>query len=193
MFNYSQIESVLKEKEYSLDKRVGYPNFIGVRFFSKMNAFDDELYIITYGTKTNDSENNITMSIYPFSTDPGLYALHHPINAKGTFIMAPGYYKDLWTFGLHKGKYKAFVQLNPCTGYRDNNKDDKYDLLSKTLTTGINGINMHKSGIDSVTVDNYSYGCQIFKKSPDFAKVLKQAEQSGYTKFNYILINSYEI
>jgi len=188
MFTKEQILKTIGDKGYSLDKRIGYPNLVGVRFLTKINSFDDELYVLTY-----DNSGDIDIEKYSITTDPGLYAIHHTINPKGTAIIVPGFYKDLWTFGLHKGKYKAFVQLNKVSVYRDNNKDSVYDLIPETIDNGIFGINLHKAGLTSIVVDNWSYGCQVFKNSDDFDKVLKQAESSGYNKFNYILLNNIDI
>ena len=184
MLTSDNIQKLLKEKGYHLNKRIDYPNFIGIRYETKINTFDDELYVIVYSDYITSS-----MNMYPITTEPGLYALRHPINANGTGILVPGFYEDLWGFGLHKGKYEAFVQINKVRVYRDNDKDSEYDLDPATIEEGIIGANMHMAGVDSATVDNWSYACQVFKKKADFKIVLKQSKDSGFNKFNYILFN----
>ena len=97
--------------------------------------------------------------------------------------------------GTHK-TYKALVQRDNVKVYRDKNKDLKYDLDSKTIQSGLFGINIHKSGKDSNIVDNWSAGCQVFKKEKDFNEFMsiinKSAEIFG-NKFTYTLLNKNDI
>ena len=78
--------------------------------------------------------------------------------------------------------------------YRDANKDMTYDE-SKTQE-GIFGINIHKAGADSTYVENWSEGCQVFKKSAEFdefMKICKKAESIFGNSFTYTLIESSDI
>ena len=66
-----------------------------------------------------------------------------------------------------------------------------FDFGQKEVT-GKFGINIHKAGENSNEVNNWSAGCQVFKKSKDFAEfmelVKKQKNLYGNT-FTYTLID----
>ena len=64
---------------------------------------------------------------YDITTDPGLFYLHQLCNPYGTAILKPGQYLNCWELGLHKGKYKALVQVKPVTTIRDFDKDSELD------------------------------------------------------------------
>ena len=64
------------------------------------------------------------------------------------------------------------------------------------ITEGLYGINIHKAGADSTYVENWSEGCQVFKKSADFDKFLaicKKAASLSKNSFTYTLIESKDI
>ena len=57
-------------------------------------------------------------------------------------------------------------------------------------------INIHKAGADSTYVENWSEGCQVFKKSADFDAfmgICKKAATLGGNSFTYTLIESKDI
>ena len=71
---------------------------------------------------------------------------------------------------------------------------DEYD--ENKITEGMFGINIHKSGQDSTWVENWSAGCQVFKRSKDFdefMKICKKASKIHGNKFSYTLIESTDI
>ena len=95
---------------------------------------------------------------------------------------------------LHQGKYEALKQAKPVKVYRDANKDMTYD--TKLITEGIYGINIHKAGADSTYVENWSEGCQVFKKSADFDEfmaLVKKAATLHGNSFTYTLLESKDL
>jgi hypothetical protein len=95
---------------------------------------------------------------------------------------------------LHQGKYEALKQKANVKVYRDANKDMNYD--ESKIQEGIFGINIHKAGADSTYVENWSEGCQVFKKSADFDAfmvICKKAAALGGNSFTYTLIESKDI
>jgi hypothetical protein len=78
--------------------------------------------------------------------------------------------------------------------YRDANRDLVFD---ETKTdTGMFGINIHKAGQDSTWVENWSEGCQVFKRVKDFdefLKICKTAAKIHGNKFTYTLLESKDI
>ncbi len=78
--------------------------------------------------------------------------------------------------------------------YRDVNKDLKFDETK--IDEGVFGINIHKAGADSTYVENWSEGCQVFKKSADFEAfmtICRKAAAIHGKSFTYTLIESADI
>ena len=93
--------------------------------------------------------------------------------------------------GYHKGQYEALIQRGLVQVYRDNNRDNILDFAS--IQEGIFGINIHKAGVDSAYVDNWSAGCQVFKRSSDFMAFMEICKKSAAlygNKFTYTLLTS---
>ena len=126
------------------------------------------------------------------TTRPGSYYLLHLLNPKGTAILKPGQYEDTWTLGLHKGEYKAWVQVKPVIVYRDNNQDI-YAVPTGTTETGIFGINIHRASQFTLSklVDKYGAGCQVFANPENFAKFVELSEQSNQKFFTYTLLDEF--
>jgi hypothetical protein len=115
-------------------------------------------------------------------------------NAKGVARLVPGQYRSSHNIGLHQGKYEALKQINPVKVYRDNDKNMTYD--ESKIDTGIFGINIHKAGVDSTFVENWSEGCQVFKRIADFDEfmnICRAASKVHGNKFTYTLIESKDI
>lgn len=169
-------------------------NIIGVRRVGNKvtNQFDDYIvveYIDMYGIKTRD--------VFPATTDPGLSSMTKPMSTKGCAILVPGQYRSSWMIGYHKGKYEALVQCKPLKVYRDNDKDNIYDLNPKTIEEGSFGINIHKAGDDSTIVNGWSAGCQVLKRKVNFDKLMKlahyQFSQGMGARYTYTLINEEDL
>jgi hypothetical protein len=78
--------------------------------------------------------------------------------------------------------------------FRDVDKDLEYD--EDNTDTGMFGINIHKAGQDSTWVENWSEGCQVFKRVKDFdafMKICKLAAKIHGNHFSYTLIESKDI
>ena len=108
--------------------------------------------------------------------------------------MVEGQYRGSHTLGLHQGKYEALKQAKPVKVYRDANRDMTYDETK--IAEGVFGINIHKAGADSTYVENWSEGCQVFKKSADFdafMAICRKAAAIHGKSFTYTLIESADI
>ena len=91
-------------------------------------------------------------------------------------------------------------QKKPVKVYRDNNRDNNYDLLEENVHEGIYGINIHrataKSGGTSTRVDKWSAGCQVIAANKDFQtlmEVCRKARDVWGNSFTYTLIESNDI
>jgi hypothetical protein len=193
-YTKEQIEAAIKSKGYVWFEGVkDYDlNIVGVRNSATgnkvTNVFDDTM---TVSYKVN---GQWVIKQWPCTTDPGTKGVKEFHNANGVARLVEGQYRGSHTIGLHQGKYEALKQAKPVKVYRDANKDMTYDE-SKT-ETGVFGINIHKAGVDSTYVENWSEGCQVFKKSADFDSfmvIAKEAAKVHGSSFTYTLIESADI
>jgi len=172
--------NVSEHKNYNINI-VGWRNPRG-----RLNHYDD--IIAVYWRY----ESQWHKALFEASTRPGKHYLNNPLAKKGTAILAPGYYNNAYSLGLHKGK-KALVQVKPVKVYRDSNRDDAFDLDAKKIEEGMFGINIHRSGILSTLVGKWSAGCQVFKSASDFEYFLSLCEKAkgiNGNNFSYTLIEN---
>lgn len=190
----ADFQKIFARKGYAFFTKGEYNlNIIGVRHKGAKvtNHFDDCLVVI-YNTP---NEQNVKR-VFVCTTLPGKKAMEHPTAIKGTAILKEGQYRGAYQIGYHKGKYKALCQKKPLIVYRDNNKDQVYDLSPISIDRGIFGINIHKAGDNSTLVDGWSYGCQVLSKSIDFNALMRLAEKSANiygNSFTYTLINEEDL
>ena len=199
-YTREQIERAVKAKGYKWFEDAankGYDvNVVGVRnnspaVYKKVtNVFDDWL-TVTF----KDSLGNWNFFCWNATTDPGKKGVQQYHNAKGVARLVPGQYRSAWMVDKHQGKYDALCQrLGEVTVWRDGNKDLVFDEIKKD--TGIFGINIHKAGTDSTWVENWSEGCQVFKRVKDFNEfmsICKRAAKIHGNKFSYTLLESTDI
>jgi hypothetical protein len=195
MYTREQIEKAVKDKGYKWfedNSNKGYDvNIVGVRNNSPSvankvtNVFDDHI-TISY----KDSLGNWNFFCWNATTDPGKKGVEKFHNKKGVARLVPGQYRGAWMIDKHQGKYDALCQrLGVVNVWRDANRDLVFD--QKIIDTGIFGINIHKAGIDSTWVENWSEGCQVFKRVKDFETfmfICKKAAKIHGNKFSYTLL-----
>jgi hypothetical protein len=188
-----KIKQAMKVKDYKFFESGDYNlNIIGIRNSdtgSKVtNVFDD---LLTVSYKIGDVWH---FKKWAATTDPGTKGVKEFHNAQGVARLVPGQYRGSHAIGLHQGKYEALKQAKPVKVYRDANKDMTYD--TKLITEGIYGINIHKAGADSTYVENWSEGCQVFKKSAEFDEfmaLVKKAATLHGNSFTYTLLESKDL
>ena len=187
-------EALFKRKGYTFFNNGLYNlNIIGVRHKGDIlsDLFDDVMVVIYNNGK------QVVTNIYNITTHPGIISMKQPENIKGAAILVPGQYRGCWKIGLHKGKYKALCQCKPIKVYRDNDKDNQYDLNPKTIDNGIFGINIHKAGESSTIVSNWSAGCQVFANKSDFDSFMKlcneQVNRGIGETFTYTLLTEEDL
>ena len=195
-YSREQIEGAVKAKGFVYFEDVNNKGFdvniVGVRNSSTgqkvTNAFDD---CITLSYKENGEWK---FHCWPATTDPGKKGVLEYHNAAGVARLVEGQYRGSHGIGLHQGKYEALRQLKNVKVYRDANKDLNYD--ENKIAEGVFGINIHKAGADSTYVENWSEGCQVFKRSADFEefmKICRKARDIHGNSFTYTLIESSDI
>jgi hypothetical protein len=178
-----QLRATMAAKKYAFFENGEYNiNIIGIRNSATgnkvTNAFDDKL-VVAYKL-----DGVWIVKEYPITTD----------NGGGTARLVCNQYRGSHAIGLHQGKYEALKQCGPVTVYRDYTKDGIYQT-DKT-ETGVFGINIHKAGVDSTRVDDWSHGCQVFKRVADFNEFMLLAKKAATfhgNRFTYTLIESKDL
>jgi len=196
MYTKEQIENAVKAKGYVWfddASNKGYDvNIVGVRNAATgqkvTNAFDDQI------TLSYKVDGVWKFHSWPATTDPGKKGVMEFHNAAGVARLVEGQYRGSHGIGLHQGKYEALKQAKPVKVYRDADKDLEYD--ENKIAEGVFGINIHKAGADSTYVENWSEGCQVFKKAADFESfmsIIRKSRDIHGNSFTYTLIESTDI
>lgn len=196
-YTKEQIEKAVKAKGYTwFEGAKDYDvNIVGVRNNAPSvakkvtNVFDD---FITISFK----ENGIwKFYCWNATTDPGKKGVMEFHNKKGVARLIPGQYRSVWSIDKHQGKYEALCQRNgEVKVWRDANMNLTFEEV--LIDMGMFGINIHKAGKDSTWVENWSEGCQVFKRVKDFdefMKICKKAAKIHGNKFTYTLLESTDI
>jgi hypothetical protein len=192
-YNKESIENAVKAKGYKwFEGKDLELNIVGVRNSDTgtkvTNAFDDRI-TVSY------KENGVWVyKEWMNTTDPGTKGVKEYHNSAGVARLVAGQYINSHGLGLHQGKYEALKQFGKVKVYRDANRDMNYD--EDKIQEGIFGINIHKAGADSTFVENWSEGCQVFKRAADFEEFMTIARKSasaGNKSFTYTLIESKDI
>jgi hypothetical protein len=195
MYSKEQIEKAVKSQGYVwFDGAKDYDvNIVGVR-----NA--------TPGQKvTNLFDDKITLSYkvggewfyheWDATTEPGKKGVMQFHNSGGVARLVPDQYRGVYAVSMHQGKYQALCQrLGDVTVWRDKNRDMDFDEIIRD--TGMFGINIHKAGTVSNFVENWSEGCQVFKRTKDFNDfmvLINRAKEIHGNHFTYTLIISSDI
>jgi hypothetical protein len=187
---YDILKNLYEKKGYQFfDEGQFNLNIFGVRTKNKVaDSFDDWI-----GVCYIDKENNRVCNSFRATTDAGTYWLKNPQNHKGTALLVPNQYKGAYKLGLHRGQYKALVQVQPMKVYRDNNKDIILDFNDLTIQEGVFGINIHRSNPLSYSKNVYKWsaGCQVFQSVEDynfFIELCETAKRKYKNTFTYTLL-----
>lgn len=148
----------------------------------------------------NTSVGKEVLKIYQITTNPGVYWLNNPISKLGTAVLKPNQWINCWSLGFHQNKsdHRALVQTGKVTVYRDNNRDNNYQLNESQVETGLFGINIHGSGklAPSKQIGKWSAGCQVFSNWTHKEEVMDICELFRKTtgnKFTYTLIDEKDL
>lgn len=195
MYSKEQIEKAVKSQGYVwFDGAKDYDvNIVGVRNATPgqkvTNLFDDKL---TLSYKIN---GEWFFHEWEATTEPGKKGVMQFHNSGGVARLVPDQYRGVYAVSMHQGKYQALCQrLGDVTVWRDKNRDMDYDEIIRD--TGMFGINIHKAGTVSNFVENWSEGCQVFKRTKDFNDfmvIINRAKEIHGNHFTYTLIISSDI
>ena len=193
-YTRDQIETAVKAKGYAwFEGAKDYDvNIVGVRNSATgqvvTNAFDD---VITVSFKIDGVWQ---YKEWANTTDPGKKGVMQFGNKAGVARLVEGQYRGSHAIGLHQGKYEALKQAKAVKVFRDADRNLTYS--EDKIDEGIFGINIHKAGTDSTYVENWSEGCQVFKRVKDFEEfmaIIRKARDIHGNSFTYTLIESTDI
>ena len=193
-YTREQIEAAVKSKGYVwFEGAKDYDlNIVGVRNSATgdkvTNAFDD---VMTVSYKVGGEWK---FHSWPCTTDPGKKGVMEYHNVKGVARLVEGQYRGSHGIGLHQGKYEALKQFKSVKVFRDADRNLTY--AENKIDEGVFGINIHKAGVDSTYVENWSEGCQVFKRVKDFEEfmtICRKARDIHGNSFTYTLIESADI
>lgn len=199
MYTREQIRTAVLDKGYVYfdDKaNKGFDvNIVGARNSSTgnkvTNLFDDLL------TLSYKDENGIwKYHEWVITTDAGTKGVKEFHNPKGVARLIPNQYRATYAVDLHQGKYEALCQrLKKVNVWRDRNKNMTFD---NAVVDTADGINIHCSNFktESQFVENWSEGCQVFKRKKDFDAfmlIINKAKAIHGNSFTYTLLESIDI
>jgi len=198
-YTREQIETAIKSKGYKWFENGDYNvNIVGVRNSETLeevtNKFDDCM------TLSYKIDGKWQFHCYECTTDPGKYWVENIMRESGVAILKPNQYRGSHKIRLHRGQYEALGQKGPVQVYRDNNKDECYDLIEENVEQGLFGINIHRAtkweGKKSSQVDKWSAGCQVIAANDDweeFMSICRKARDAWGNSFTYTLIESMDL
>ena len=122
------------------------------------------------------------------------------INKDGVAILKPGQYRGSHIIRKHQGRYEALGQDRPVKVYRDDNRDQWYNLHEEAVQEGLFGINIHRAtkyaNKKSTQVDKWSAGCQVIAANDDwheFMDICRVARDKWSNSFTYTLLDSKDL
>lgn len=189
-----QVVKTLKQKGYLVYTQPYQLNIVGIRSNNKVSlSFDDFIAWFYY-----DDNGKLQGQVVAATTDPSVQFLKNPKNSKGTAILKSGQYVHAYQLGMHKGKYKALVQIQPVTVIRDNDRDG-FTTFRDTTETGLFGINIHRASRgkqNETIIGPDSEGCQVLQNENDYNNLIAAAEKSANlygNNFTYTLIDERDV
>jgi len=200
MLTREKIQETIKRKtDYLWFEKGDYNlNIVGVRNSDTKNEvtnrFDDK---ITLSYKVNGKWK---FHCFDCTTDPGTHWVENIMRKDGVAILKPGQYRGSHIIRKHQGRYEALGQDRPVSVYRDDNRDQWYNLYDSAVHTGMFGINIHRAtkyaGKKSSQVDKWSAGCQVIAANDDwklFMKICRKSRDEWGNRFTYTLLESKDI
>ena len=151
------------------------------------NIFDDKFYLFL------GDEFKLVTTI---TTNPGKNALlefDKSGNKKGAAVWKTDeFYKNLYSYGLHRGRMPCLRQVEAIKFYRDNDKDEKAEqqgeLYEDIIYANFHGVSYDKkSNVIKTNINGWSYGCQVCNNMVHYRKIIKAIREHPF-KMDYALL-----
>lgn len=124
----------------------------------EFNKFDDKVYSFDCSTGTP-----VFKMVMPGTTNAGRVGLKNfdKYKLSGCAVLKSDIIVyESHAYGLHKGKYPAYVQVKGFPYYRDSDKDDRAEEIGPEYNNII-GANCHAAGEASVVIEDWSIACLV--------------------------------
>ncbi|MFZ5479059.1 MAG: hypothetical protein ACOZNI_19970 [Myxococcota bacterium] len=162
-------------------------NLFGLRSTRPFDNTFDDTFVVAY-----KDGGAWQLRRWAFTSDPGKAAILNPQNKDGCAILIPNQYRGAYHFGAHKGQYRCLVPKSTLPVWRDNDRDALLERGGPVHAGYF--IQVHHAGPDSKFVDNWSEGCQVFKRIAEFEEFLalcdrQAARGPGWGSFTYTLFD----
>lgn len=184
---YTNIEILSRIEKIGYKDRIPKNYWIcGIRsILDNPDSFDDKFYLF---------KGKIMIMETTGTTNPGVPNLLKLVNPKGAAVVKSDmWYKNLWTFGYHRGKVKALKQVGPISVYRDADKDTKSEEQG-LLDVGYFGINFHSAtyklaGLVRTKIGAWSAGCQVCNDDNAYSKIIDIVKNQS--RIDFCLLNEF--
>ena len=133
----------------------------------------------------------------PGTTQPGIFYANKPLNPLGTAHVIKGFYPKVFKRGIHnKGKksaHEAFLQVGKFSVRRDANHNGIIDVYEPLETASNQGINLHSQFGDGEDIGLWGAACSVLQHMTTLKELIKWADETKITYFNYGIILAEEI
>jgi hypothetical protein len=186
-------EEVLKRIS-GLPTFTGFPNGImdvWIRSTADLfDSFDDKAF--TYEC-FGDAKTPKFIMARNGTTNAGSYGLKHfdEYNHLGCAVLkADVIVYDSHNFGLHKGK-PAYRQAKGFPYFRDNNKNQRAEEIGPEFNDIIFA-NVHRAGVNSTVIKNWSTACLVTANLTKFLKFLDFMKSKGNPPLTVCILNEWK-
>lgn len=154
------------------------------------NQFDDKFYLFLGGK---------FILVTSITTNPGKNALlrfDKGGNKAGAAVWKTDeFYKNLYSYGLHRGKMPCLRQVEPIKFYRDNDKDEKSEqqgeLFEEIIYANFHGVDYDPNSQKVKTeINGWSYGCQVCNNMPVYRDIIERVRANPF-KMDYALLSEF--
>jgi hypothetical protein len=144
----------------------------GVRAATEQAGFFD-----VFGFAYPDERGREHLWLLKGSTKPTPHWLREPMRREGCAVLVPGQYPAFWKPGLHRGEYRALVQVGAGLVWRDPDQGLTVNP-PRDKTWPATGINFHYG--DGTWA---SAGCQVTPLREDLNRVLALVDRQAASGF----------
>lgn len=158
----------------------------------KFDAFDDKGF--TYICSADGQRPKFVMA-REGTTNAGSYGLKHfdEYNHLGCAVLKSNcMVYGSHTYGLHRGKKPAYRQSKGFPYYRDNNRNERAEEIGKVYTDII-GANIHRAGVDSTVIKNWSTACIVTGNESKFLQFLDYMKSKGKPSLTLVILKEWQV
>ena len=127
---------------------------------------------------------------FPATTDPGTFWQDRPERVRGTEVLEPGHYPDLWRPGTHRGR-RALLQQGTARIWRGARREHYLDTEGAAEATSQSGIDLFAAPESPDGGERWHAGAQVLQDAEHARFLLRlcdRATRAGQEAFSYTLL-----